>query len=156
MTRDATVTAQYFTYRAEVSPGTYPVEVLARDLAGNAVRNTWTFTVGTQAPAAAINLPLQITSHANNAQVGNGPVDVRGRTAPDANIDVQVQSVASVAGFFGVSQQVYSQKMRADAGGNFAFTFQPQVASPGTRYEVTIAVSRGEAARETKLVLFQR
>ena len=99
---------------------------------------------------------MQITSHANNAQVNSGTIEVRGRTAPDAKVDVQVQAIASVAGFFGVNQQVLNQTVRADAGGNFGFSFQPQVPVPGARYEATITVSKGDLTRETRLVLFQQ
>ncbi len=154
VTSAATITPQFFTYRTDLGPGTYPVEVVARDLAGNAVRHTWTFTVAP--PTAAAGLPLQILSHPNNAPISSGPTVVRGRTAPDATIDVQVQAIASVAGMFGVRQQVYEQQLRADANGNFAFTFQPQFAVPGTRYEIAIRAAKAGLAKDMQLVLFQQ
>ncbi len=157
VTRNASVTAQFITWRGELRPGAHQVEVTASDVAGNAVRQAWTFSLlAPQAPAPAAVLPLQITSHANNAPVGNGPVEVRGRTAPDAKVDVQVQAIASVAGMFGINQQVLNQTLRADANGNFAFTFQSPVPVPGTRYEAGITATRGDLIRETKLVLFQQ
>ncbi len=154
VTSAATITPQFFNFRGDLQPGTYPVEVQARDLAGNAVRHTWTFTVAPQAPAAA--LPLQIVSHPNNAPIGSGATEVRGRTAPDATVDVQVQAIASVAGMFGVRQPVYEQSLRADPAGNFAFRFQPQYAVPGTRYEIAIRASKGSLSRDLQLVLFQQ
>ncbi|MBA2548351.1 MAG: hypothetical protein H0V16_07815 [Burkholderiaceae bacterium] len=81
---------------------------------------------------------------------------MRGRTAPDAKVDVQVNAIASLAGFFGINQQVFSQSLRPDASGNFVFTFQSQAAVPGTRYEATITATRGDVVRESKLVLFQQ
>ena len=82
-TRNAGITAQYLTWRGELPAGTYPVEVTASDGAGNAVRQNCSFVVASaQAPAAA--LPLDITNHANNAQVPSGMIEVRGRTVPDA------------------------------------------------------------------------
>jgi hypothetical protein len=81
---------------------------------------------------------------------------VLGRTAPDAKVDVQVQAIAAVAGFFGINQQIYSQSLRSDAQGNFAFTFQPQVPVPGARYEITVNAGRDGLTRESKLVLFQQ
>ncbi len=156
VTRNAVVTPQFLTWRGDLRPGVYPVEVTAADIAGNAVRQAWTFNVaGPQTPPVA-GLPLEITSHANNAQVGGGIIEVRGRTVPDAKVDVQVQAVASLAGFFGINQQVFNQSLRSDGAGNFAFSFQPQVPVPGARYEITINASRGDRNRETKLVLFQQ
>jgi hypothetical protein len=157
MTRNASITAQFLTWRGDLRPGVYPVEVLAADVAGNAVRQNWTFIVaGTQAPVVAASLPLQITSHANNAQVGGGAIEVRGRTVPDARLDVQVQAVASLAGYFGINQQLMNQTLSSDVNGNFVFGFQPQVPLPGARYEVTITASKGDLKKETKLVLFQQ
>ncbi len=157
VTRNASVTPQFFTWRGDLRPGTHQVEVTAADIAGNAVRQNWTFSVaGPQSPLPAAVLPLQITSHTNNAQVGNGPIEVHGRTAPDAKVEVQVQAVTSVAGLFGINQQVLNQTLRPDANGNFVFTFQSQVPVPGTRYEATITATKGELVRESKLVLFQQ
>ena len=154
-TRNAGITAQFLTWRGDLTAGTYPVDVTAADNAGNAVRQTWTFTVaGLQTPAALF--PLDITSHTNNAQIPAGSVDVRGRTAPDAKVDVQVQAIAALAGIFGINQQILNQSIRADAAGNFAFSFQPQIPVPGTRYEATITASRGDQNREVRLVLFQQ
>lgn len=158
VTRNASITPQFFTWRGDLRPGTHRVEVSAADIAGNAVRQNWTFSVAgaqTAMPAAA-QLPMQITSHANNAQVAAGPIEVRGRTAPDATIEVEVQAIASLAGVFGINQRVFSQSLRPDANGNWAFIFQSQSPVPGTRYEVTITATRGDMVRESKLVLFQQ
>ena len=46
--------------------------------------------------------------------------------------------------------------LRADAAGNFVFSFQSQVPVPGARYEATITATKGELSRETRLVLFQQ
>lgn len=156
VTRNAGVTPQFFSYRADLKPGPYAVDISARDVAGKTLHHVWSFTVASAAAPAPLALPLQIVSHANNAQVGAGAVEVKGRTGPDAKVDVQVQAIASIAGFFGLSQQIYAQTLKADANGNFAFTFQPQVTVPGTRYEISIAASKGEMTKDTKLVLFQQ
>ena len=154
-TRNASITAQFLTWRGDLPAGTYQVEVTAADNSGNAVRQNWSFIVaGPQAPVAV--LPLDITSHANNAQVPAGMIEVRGRTAPDTKVDVQVQAIAAIAGIFGINQQVLNQSIRSDAAGNFAFRFQPQIPVPGARYESTITASRGEQTKEVKLVLFQQ
>lgn len=156
-TANASITPQFLTWRGDLRPGSYPVEISAADNAGNGVRQSWVFTVaGSQTPAPQAVLPLEITNHANNAQVGSGAVEVRGRTAPDAKVDVQVQAIAALAGFFGINQQIFNQTLRADASGNFAFSFQPQISVPGARYEATITATRGDLTREVKLVLFQQ
>lgn len=156
-TRNASITAQFLTWRGDLPAGTYPVEVVAADNAGNAVRQNWSFVVaGPQTPAAAAVFPLEITNHANNAQVPSGLVEVRGRTAPDSKVDIQVQAIAALAGIFGINQQILNQSIRSDAAGNFAFTFQPQIPIPGARYEATITASRGDQSREVRLVLFQQ
>ena len=158
VTRNASITPQFITWRGELQPGSWPVQISAADIAGNAVRQDWIFIVaGAQTPPpAATQLPLEITNHANNSQVGGGTVEVRGRTAPDANVDVQVQAVASMAGFFGINQQVLAQTLRSDAAGNFAFSFQSQIPVPGTRYEVSVTATKGSLSREARLVLFQQ
>jgi hypothetical protein len=154
VTQRSKITPQFFNYREDLQPGRYAVEVVARDLAGNAVRYAWTFSVAPQ-PAPA-SLPLQILSHANNAQVSRGTIEIRGRTAPDARVDVQVLGHSAVAGLFGVTQKVYDQSLRADPNGNFAFTFRPQIAVPGTRYEITMNATKADLRTETQLVLFQQ
>ena len=154
ITQSSQITPQFFNYRANLQPGRYPVQVTARDLAGNAVRHAWTFSVAPQ--AAAATLPLQVLSPANNAQVSGGVTEVRGRTAPDAKVDVRVQGISSVAGLFGVTQQIHDQSLRADANGNFGFRFRPQYAVAGTRYEITLNATKADLNTETKLVLFQQ
>jgi hypothetical protein len=152
VTQRSAITPQHFTYRTDMAPGPRQITVTARDRAGNAVRHVWSFTVGAQ-PAA---LPLQILSHANNDVVGTGPVEARGRTAPGAEVDVQVNAVASLAGLFGFNQQVFNQTLRADANGDFAFSFQTPVPVPGTRYEISLKARTAEATREMELVLLQQ
>ncbi|MDP2238543.1 MAG: Ig-like domain-containing protein [Burkholderiales bacterium] len=154
VTQSSVITPQFFTYRANLPPGRYPVEVTARDLAGNAVRQVWTFNVVQQ--AAATHLPLRILNHANNDQVRGDITEVRGRTAADAKVDVQVQGISSVAGLFGVTQQIYSQSLRADANGDFVFSFRPQFPVAGTRYEITVNATKSDLNTELKMVLFQQ
>ena len=158
VTRNASITPQFITWRGDLQPGAWPVQVTAADNVGNAVRQDWLFNVASaqSPPPVAAALPLEITNHANNAQVSGGAVEVRGRTAPDAKVDVQVQAVASIAGFFGINQQILNQSLRSDAAGNFSFSFQSQVPVPGTRYEVTVTASKGSLTREARLVLFQQ
>lgn len=157
VTTAAQITPQFFTYRADLPAGRYPVEVTARDLAGNAVRQGWTFNVASAVAAAPTSTPLQVTSHANNATVEGGQVVVRGRTVPGAFVDVKVGAVGTLVGLFGINQELLSQRVQADGNGNFSFTFTPQFTLPGTRYEVAMTAGKdGMAATETQLVLFQK
>ncbi|MFZ3140959.1 hypothetical protein [Polaromonas sp.] len=104
-------------------------------------------------PATA---PLQITSHANNAIVDGGTTLLRGRTAPGAVVDITVHAVAPLAGLFGVTQNVLTQKAQADANGSFSFSFAPQLPLPGTRYELTMISHKADLSTESRLVLFQK
>lgn len=155
VTQNATISPQFFNFRADLPPGVYPVEVSARDRAGNAVLQTWKFTVAPQA-AAATTLPLQVLSHANNAEVGGGNTEIRGRTASDATVDVQVQGIASVAGLFGITQPILNTSVKADANGNFGFSFSPPIAVPGARYEINMHAKKADLSKDMKLVLFQK
>ena len=156
VTAQSQITPQHFTYRADLPAGRHTVDVAASDLAGNAVRRSWSFDVAASVPAAPATVSLQVTSHANNAQVGSGATLVQGRTAPGAFVDVKVSAIASVVGLFGVNQQVSTQRVQADANGNFSFSFTPQMPLPGTRYEVHIVATHGDVRAEATLVLFQR
>ncbi len=151
------ITPQFFTYRADLPAGRYAVDVSARDLAGNAVRQTWSFDVAAAVNAAPATVLVQVTSHANNAAVEGSPVIVRGRTAPGAMVDVKVSAVGTLAGLFGMNQDLLTQRIQADGTGNFSFSFTPQLPLPGTRYEISMTAGKdGMTASETKLVLFQR
>ena len=89
VSRAASITPQFLTWRGELRSGTHQVEVTASDNSGNVVRQNWVFNIANaQTPIAATALPLDITSHANNAQISGGAITVRGRTAPDTKIDI--------------------------------------------------------------------
>jgi hypothetical protein len=157
VTSAAQITAQFFTYRADLPVGRYPVEVTARDMVGNGMRQNWTFNVAAPVNAAPTTVQLQVTSHTNNATVERGAVVVRGRTVPGAVVDVKVNAVGTLVGVFGLNQELMSQRVQADRNGDFSFSFTSQVPLPGTRYEVTMTAGRdGMAATETQLVLFQK
>ncbi len=155
ITANSNVTSQFFSYRADLPPGRYIVDLNVKDLAGNAINKIWAFEVANAVAAAPATLPLQITSHANNAAVEGNATTVRGRTAPGATVDVKVVAVAPIAGLFGVTQDVLSQRIQADAGGNFSFDFSPRLPLPGTRYEVTMIARKADLNTESRLVLFQ-
>lgn len=152
VTGDARVTPESFTYRASLPPGRHTVDVTAKDRAGNAVRRSWNFEVAS-GPAT---VPIQILSHSNNAQVDGSVTLVRGRTAPLASVNIKVDAVPPLVGQFGVAQRVFAQTIRADANGNFEFTFNSPFPIPGARYDVSMVASKADVTTESRLVLFQR
>lgn len=156
VTPQASITREFFTYRGELAPGRYVADVTARDVAGNPVRSAWTFNVEQQ-PTAAIGLPLSITSHSPNATVPAGSrITVRGKTAPFATIDAEVVGVAAVVGKIGMAERLVSERLTADAEGDFSFDISPQLPVPGMRYEINVKASDKNQSKDTRLVLFQQ
>ncbi|HSV46004.1 MAG TPA: hypothetical protein VLJ58_09455 [Ramlibacter sp.] len=159
VTPDARISPQQFSYRGPLPPGRHTVEVTARDAAGNSAQKSWTFDVGGSSMGAAPALPLQLLSPGNNASIDSGDVRVRGRTAPGAMVRVKVEAISPVFGNrASVAQPVVTETVRADANGDFSFSFGAQrvLPIPGTRFEVSVTADQGGQTAESKLVLFQR
>lgn len=153
VTPDAHVSPRLFSYRAPLPAGRHTVNVTARDRAGNVMRGGWSFEVAAAVPA---NLPIQILNHGNNGHVGSGQTVVQGRTGPNALVEVTVQATAPVGGVVNISQNLFSQTVQADANGNFAFSFTPQIPIPNTRYDIAMVSNRGGVTHESRMSLFQR
>lgn len=102
--------------------------------------------------------PLEITSYQNNAVVdASGNLSIQGRTAPFANVRVQVESVANVAGLLGVTQPVADQTVQADRSGRFGVLVAPRTLPiPGQRFDVRITATSGDRTAEERLTLVQR
>jgi hypothetical protein len=159
VTAESRITPQQFTFRDRLPPGRHTVEVTARDNAGNTAAKSWSFEVGSVPVAVAPGLPLQLTSPAQNAAVDGGDVRVRGRTAPGAMVRVKVEAISPVLGNrASVAQPVMQDSARADANGDFSFSFGAQrvLPIPGTRFEVSVTADQGSERAEQKLVLVQR
>ncbi|HWP13282.1 MAG TPA: hypothetical protein VNN06_15775, partial [Ramlibacter sp.] len=101
-------------------------------------------------------VPIRILSHSDNAQVDGGQINVRGRTAPFASVNVKVDAVPPVVGQFGVAQRVFAETVQADANGHFDFSFRPPFPLPGTRYDVAMVAHKADVTTEARLVLYQR
>lgn len=101
---------------------------------------------------------LQVLSPGTNSSVDIGEVVVRGRTAPDAEVRVQVDAVPPAPpGKTVVAQPVMLQTVRADALGEFSFTIGAHRAPPGMRYDVLLRASDGSRSTpEQRLVLIHR
>lgn len=162
VTADARVTPEEIRYRGQLDPGRYSAEVSVQDNAGNRTTKSWTFDVvdRDRAPVGEIRngLPLQVTSHADNAAIdANGNLAIQGRTAPLANVRVQVESVASVGGVIGMSQPVADQTVQADRDGRFSVLVTPRALPiPGTRFDVHVTASDGSHTADERITLYQR
>lgn len=164
VTGDARVTPEEIRYRGELDPGRYTAEVTVQDNAGNRTTKSWSFEVvererdRDRVGDLRNGLPLQVTSHANNAVIdANGNMAIQGRTAPMANVRVQVESVANVGGVIGVTQPVADQTVQADRDGRFSVTVSPRgLPIPGTRYDVHVTVSNGSQTADQRITLYQR
>jgi len=152
VTDDADINSRSFSYRAPLPPGRHTVDVSARDRAGNAIRRSWSFEVA----GAPANVPIQILSHSNNAQVDGTVARVRGRTAPYASVAVRVDAVPPVVGQFGVAKQVFSRTLQADRDGEFEFSFSSPIPLPGTRYDIQMTATKADVTNEARLTLYQR
>ena len=107
--------------------------------------------------ARQAGFPLEVTSHQNNAEVHRGPIEVRGRSAPNLPLNVRVEASNVLSGLMGGNQSLFSNTVTTDANGNFAFSFQPPtVAVPGTRYEVNISGNMAGQEKSKQLTLVQR
>lgn len=167
VTEQAQITPREFSFRAALPPGRHRVEVMAADRSGNVAQKSWNFDVGSSVVgAAAAVMPLQIVSHTNNAQVGQEVTTVRGRTAPNAVVQVRVDAISPAnerSGGAGVAEQLLVQTVVANAEGDFAFSFNPRyyrdgastLPVPGTRYEVSLSANRDRQGAESKLLLIQ-
>lgn len=100
-------------------------------------------------------LPIEIISPQNNSQV-SGSVEVRGRSAPNTTLNVNVRAATSLAGIVGLDRTIFKQQVQTDAQGNFRFTFKPSIVVPGTRYEVSLNATNGSQTRDETLVLIQK
>jgi len=101
--------------------------------------------------------PIEVTSPKNMAEVPKGPVEVRGRSAPNVPLNVRVEATNSLGGLIGVNQNVLSRTVTTDGSGNFAFSFEPpSVTMPGTRYEVNISGNVAGQEQSKQLTLVQR
>ncbi len=158
VTSESTSTANFFNYQPprRLPPGEYRVEVSLKDLSGNPAQAEWSFRVPREASAATQQLTLEVQSPANNSQVPAGPVTVRGRTAPRTSVAIEVRATTSLVGFFGVTQNILSRTVTADAQGNFSFQFQSRFTAPGTRYEADLTATRDGETRQQRLVLIQQ
>jgi hypothetical protein len=156
---DVRVSERDVNYRADLDPGRYTAELTVRDRAGNSTTKTWTFDVTPGGDRVGGGpFPLTVTSYQNNAVVdAGGNLSIQGRTAPLANVRVQVEAVANLAGLLGVRQPVADQTVQADRNGHFAVLVSPRgLPVPGTRYDVRLTATNGNQTAEERLTLIQR
>lgn len=150
VTGQSNISSHGFSYRpTNLTAGRHTVEVRGRDANGNIVRSNWEFRMLDAAPIA--QFPLEIMAPADGAEVGSAPIEVRGRTLPNASVQIGV-----TAGILALSQRIYDNTVVADRQGYFSFSFQPQLRVPGARYDVTVRATRDNDMRERKITLIQQ
>lgn len=175
VTRDTQITRQSLSFWGALPPGRHTVEVTARDLAGNAMRKSWSFNVASGVvavpPPALVRPPVvvpvpppvivagplaaQVINYAPNAEIGPDPVLIKGRTAPYATVVVTVHASPSPAAI-GQPRVIYAQTLQADHEGIFSFTMVPAPAYPGDRYDIIMVARRGNLSQESRFMLIQR
>lgn len=159
VTSDTRVTAEGIDYRSDLEPGRYTAELTVRDHADNMTRKQWTFDVleRNRDRVGSGPLPLQVTSHNDNAVVdAGGRVVLQGRTAPHATVRVQVDSILS-AGGFGVAQPMMDQTVQADRNGHFNVPIAAGgLVLPGTRYDVRLTSTAGNQTAQERLTLHRQ
>ncbi len=99
--------------------------------------------------------PLEILTPDNNSQVSS-TVEVKGITAPNATVTINVTARNNLIGSFGFERNIINRTVQADARGNFTVSFDPSGILPGTRYEVNLNASNGEQSKKQTLVLVQQ
>ena len=111
----------------------------------------------TQSMGAA-PMTIAVTSPGNNASIDGGQLVLQGRTAPNATVNVKVDTIAPVVGNrLSVAQPGGTQTVQADANGNFTVNLaQRALPSPGTRHEVTLTANQNGQTAESKITLHQR
>jgi hypothetical protein len=182
VTREARVTDDEVQVRADLAPGRYTADLRVQDRAGNVTTKAWTFEVlGERAggpvfvpgpgpapqpvPPPVAQLPpltgpltVAVTNHANNTTVvDDGRLTLNGRTAPFAEVRVQVDSISNAPDTMGRPQKVLDQTVKADAGGNFEVPVTPSgFVIPGSRYDVRLSARYGNQVVSERLTLHRR
>jgi hypothetical protein len=157
----------------EVSPGIYEGEYVIRSrdvFPAGGTPVTGRLRSGQQVVQAQLNpslgagsgsgtptgqIPLEIISPANNSRV-SGTVEVRGRSAPNTIVNVNVNAVTSLAGVVGLNRNVLTRTVQTDSQGNFSFSFNSSLAVRGTRYEVSLTAGQGTQSNPQTLVLIRQ
>jgi hypothetical protein len=153
----------------ETSPGTYQGQYVVRRqdvFSDSGTTVTGQLRLGQQTVQARLNpglgsgsgttgqVPLEIISPQNNSRV-SGTVEVRGRSAPNSSVSVNVNAVNSLAGIVGLNRNVLTRTIQTDSQGNFSFSFNSGFAARGTRYDISITGGQGNQNNQQTLVLYQ-
>lgn len=161
VTREARIEGNEIHYRADLAPGRYTAEVVARDASDNVSRRSWQFDV----VAASAPPRLDVTSHQDRTVVAISPNTViQGRTAPWQEVRVRVQATPNASG--AGTRTVYDDVVQADADGRFTVAVNPYLQlpalpsgerlPPGSRLDVQLTATAGSHTAEERITLFQR
>ncbi len=138
-----------------LTAGTDVTAVLQGD--GQSARTRLDQSLLSAATSGSQRLTLEVLAPANNSQVESSTVEIRGRSASQATVAVQIQATNALGGLLGLNQNLLNRSVQTDGQGNFSFAFQPPaVKVPGTRYEVSLNARKGDQVETQTLILFQR
>lgn len=104
-------------------------------------------------PLPGGRLIVGLTSHTNGQLVSNdGNLVLEGRTAPNADVRVQIDSIAQAG-----PTNILDTVVRADANGQFSVPVTPSgFVLPGTRYEVRLIATYGNITAQERFTLHRR
>lgn len=157
VTSEARIGNDRIAWRDNLEPGRHRVEVRVSDRAGNSSSKAWSFDVEEERQASG-PLRVDVTSLSDNMVVdANGNLLVRGHTAPHATVRVQVDSIASAAGMYGVAMPIADHTVQADRNGQFGLSVNPRgLPVPGSRYEVRVTSTSGSQQAQERLTVIPR
>jgi hypothetical protein len=173
VTRNARIDGNEINYTDDLGRGRHTAELSVRDRAGNTARKVWSFEVihprdnaavpvqPIQPPAAVPypgGFPVMLTSHANGSVVDliNQPLVLRGRTAPNANVVVQVEVNGSSPN--AQRTELPDRNVQADGNGNFSVVIDAagQRGFPMMNYLVRVRAVVGSQITDQAITLQQR
>jgi hypothetical protein len=99
-------------------------------------------------------LKPEITNFKNN-DVIRLPVDLVGQTLPNANVQVTIEALMSVAGIIDISQTLFQTTVRADGQGKFTVHLPSGNLVSGTRYRVRLTATKNNQSQSNELFLRQ-
>lgn len=144
VTSQSTVNPNFVSYRPpQPLPGNaVNVELRVSDRAGNQTTRSWIFGFGDSGPnppnpPGNASLAPRILNLSNNDAIAL-PIELMGRTIPNARVQIVAEAFTNIAGVESASQPLFRNVVQADNNGNFSFTIRPTGFNlpSGTRYRV--------------------
>ncbi len=166
VTSQSSVNQNFVSYRPTQSlPGnSVNVDVRVADRAGNQTTRSWAFgfdngnTGNPPNPSGSNSVP-RILNFANNDTISL-PVQLTGRTAPNARVQIVAESLTSIGGVVDATQPLLNTVIQADQNGDFSFGLRPASFNPpsGSRYRIRMRSidPQTNTMQASELLLLQR